>query len=355
MNAVQPVSRVVDAAGLPRGATEPEDWELLLRYAVGAPSGHNTQPWRFRVADDRLHLYADRSRALPVVDPDDRELVMSCGAALAHLVVALRHFGYAGDVTVLPDPADPDLLASLERGQAYAPRPDDHEMFTAIDRRRTHRAAFATRTVPDALLARLARETQQAGATLHLLTDDDNKREVATLVGQGDRTQFGDTGFRRELAAWIRPNRTRRPDGMPGYAFGIPDLPSVLGPAMIATVGAGGRQARKDEDLVLTAPALAVLSTAGDTPEHWLEAGQALAVLLLRATTHGLAASFLNQPLEVPRLRGRLRELLGGSEHPQLLLRIGYAAGDRPAARRTPRRPVADVLAVSPADTAAPS
>ena len=139
------------------------------------------------------------------------------------------------------------MLASLERGLAYAPRPGDHQLFRAIDRRHTHRADFATRPVPVSLLARLARETQQAGATLHLLTDDDNKREVATLLGQGDRTQFGDTGFRRELAAWVRPNRTRRSDGMPGYAFGISDLASVLGPTMIATFDTGARQARKDE------------------------------------------------------------------------------------------------------------
>lgn len=127
---------------------------------------------------------------------------------------------------------------------------------------------------------------------------------------------------------------------MPGYAFGISDLASVLGPTMIATFNTGASQARKDEQLAQTAPALMVLSTAGDTPADWLTAGRAVAVLLLRAAARGLAASFLNQPVEVPALRRQLRDLISGSDSPQLLLRIGYAAPDR----ATPRRTVADVL-----------
>ena len=138
---------------------------------------------------------------------------------------------------------------------------------------------------------------------------------------------------------------------MPGYAFGISDLASILGPTMIATFNTGESQARKDARLALTAPALLVLSTAGDSPSDWLTAGQAVAVLLLRAAAHGLAASFLNQPIEVPALRRRLRDLIDGSDSPQLLLRIGYAAPDRP----TPRRTVANVVTDAPSGTGTPS
>ncbi|HCB03850.1 MAG TPA: hypothetical protein PLZ93_04525 [Nocardioides sp.] len=344
MNAVQPYTLVEDTGSFPRGGTEEQIWRFLLRYAVRAPSGHNTQPWRFQIVDGQLHLYADRGRRLPVVDPDDRELVMSCGAALAHLTVALRHFGYAGDVMPFPDTADPDLLAVVGLGQARTPRPGDHQLFRAIDMRHTHRADFETRPVRRQTLAQLERDTHQAGATLHAFTDDETKKAIATLVGAGDRTQFDDADFRHELAGWIRPNRTRRPDGMPGYAFGISDLASVLGPTMVSTFNTGATQARKDEHLVRTAPALMVLSTAGDTPADWLAAGGAVAVLLLRAAAHGLAASFLNQPIEVPPLRVRLGTLLGGVDSPQLLLRIGYATTDGPTVRPTPRRTVADVL-----------
>jgi nitroreductase len=348
MNAVPRSSFVEDARSFPRGGTDVEMWEFLLRYAVRAPSGHNTQPWRFRITDDHLDLCADRSRGLPVVDPEDRELVMSCGAALAHLTVALRHFGYAGAVTVLPDPADRDLLAIVGLGQVHMPRPGDHQLFEAIDSRHTHRAVFETRPIPDTVLRQLGRDARRAGASLHALASDESKQAIADLVGEGDRAQFDDAGFRHELAAWIRPNRTRRLDGMPGYAFGISDLPSLLGPTMVATFNTGASQAKKDAQFALGAPALLVLTTAGDTPADWLTAGQAVGVLLLRAAAHGLSASFLNQPIEVPALRVRLRDLVDTGRYPQLLLRVGYpTTTDRP----TPRRGVADVLTDAPSST----
>jgi len=122
VNARQPHPALEDEGTFPEGGTEEQIWEFLLRYAVRAPSGHNTQPWRFHIGDGRLQLCADRRRGLPVVDPEDRELVMSCGAALAHLTVALRHFGYAGDVSPFPDPADRDLLATVGLGQVHRGR-----------------------------------------------------------------------------------------------------------------------------------------------------------------------------------------------------------------------------------------
>jgi hypothetical protein len=115
------VSRTLESwdvreADFPNTGTPVEQLCFLLHYAVLAPSVHNTQPWLFKVVDDAVELYADRTRALPVIDPDDRELTISCGAALLHLRLALRHFGYAGDIATFPDPDDPDLLACIHLG-----------------------------------------------------------------------------------------------------------------------------------------------------------------------------------------------------------------------------------------------
>jgi hypothetical protein len=92
-------------------ANPSEKLHFLLRYAVLAPSGHNTQPWLFKISGDQVELYADRSQALPVVDPEDRELTISCGAALSHLCIALHHFDYAGMVETFPKTDNLDFLA----------------------------------------------------------------------------------------------------------------------------------------------------------------------------------------------------------------------------------------------------
>src|SRR5215203_4841061 len=95
----------------PMSGEAQEKLRFLLNYAVLAPSGHNTQPWLFRLSGDEVELYADRTRGLPVVDPEDRALNISCGAALLYLRIAIRHFGYAGKVETFPSPDETDLLA----------------------------------------------------------------------------------------------------------------------------------------------------------------------------------------------------------------------------------------------------
>ena len=84
-----------------------------VEQAARAPSIHNTQPWRFRWQDGQFELRADTQRGLEGADPEGRELVLSCGAALFNLRLALRKLGYSADVTVLPSLADPRMLARV--------------------------------------------------------------------------------------------------------------------------------------------------------------------------------------------------------------------------------------------------
>src|SRR6187401_2059159 len=94
----------------PANSMTAEKWKFFLRYAVLAPSSHNSQLWPFYLRNNTLELYADRRLACRVKDPNDRELIMSCGCALFHLCCALRHFGYLGTVEIFPD-RDPDFVA----------------------------------------------------------------------------------------------------------------------------------------------------------------------------------------------------------------------------------------------------
>jgi hypothetical protein len=273
------------------------------------------------------------------VDPEDRELTMSCGAALGTLEVALRHHGHAGDIDRVADSVQ-DLLATVGLGPTMDPSPDDHKLFAAISRRHTNRAAFDDRRVPGSVLDTLKPEGNHERVSVTLVEDDDLKQRVAELVAEGDRIQFADRRFRRELASWMHFNRSRSQDGIPGYAQGMGDLRSAIGPLVVRTFDVGAGQAAKDRQFADGSPPLAVLSSVDDDPRDWLATGERLAMLFLRATTHGVSASFLNQPIEVPQLRPRLRSALAIHEHPQLLLRMGYGPGAQP----TPRRPVSEVF-----------
>ncbi len=327
----------------PWNGSTSEKLQFLLHYAVLAPSGHNTQPWLFRIAGDTIELYVDRSRALEKIDPQGRELIMSCGTALYHLRVAIRHYGYEPVVQTFPDLDDPDLIAFVRLGRPRAATLEDHRRFMAIKRRRTHRMPFDPVPVPDAELQALQRVAQEEGATLHVIQDPDRKKRLAALIAEGDRIQGANKEFRRELARWIHPNLVRVRDGIPGYARGLGDLRSLTDPILVRTFDWGQEQAEQDRLLSENSPALLVLSTTADNAVEWLAAGQALDGLLLMAADYGLFVSFLNQPIEIPELRARLMDLIGGRDFPQIVMRMGY--GEAP--RETPRRPIGDMLSIN--------
>ncbi len=315
----------------------------VLKYAALAPSSHNSQPWKFRLGGNELALFADRTRALPVVDPRDRELVMSCGAALFLARVALRYFGAQDLVELFPEPGDRDFLARLRAGDPRDASAEDRALFDAIPRRRTYRLPFEPPPVPEPLVAALQASAGEEGAWLRVLDGEPVREAAASLVMQGDRLQMADAAFRRELAAWTRTNYSRAGDGIPGHALGLGDLASAAGPLVLRTFDLGKGQAAKDRDLALGSPVLAVLGTFADSPYDWLAAGQALARVLLQARAQGVFASFLNQAVEVPQLRAQLQVITGLRGFPQVLLRLGYGREGRHG-RATPRRPLEDLL-----------
>jgi nitroreductase len=330
----------VDAADFPVGSPVEEMLRFALRYAILAPSSHNSQPWRFWIDGAAVELYVDLSRRLPVVDPADRELVMSCAAALKNLTVALNYFGEGFDVTLFPEPDRVDLLARLELvSRPAAATPQLKDLFAAITRRHTTRRTFDPAAVTEQVFLELRRAALDDQAGLFEVPRH-KRRAVAYLVADADTVQMSDPQFRRELAYWMRPNHPATADGMPGYALGYSDLQSVVGPLVVRTFDVGASQAAKDEDLARGSPLLAVLATPADDPAGWVAAGQAMQHVLLTAAAAGLQASFLNQPIEVQTLRAKLASELGLTGYPQLLMRFGYGQ----VGSATPRRPVRDVL-----------
>ncbi|GGS28419.1 Acg family FMN-binding oxidoreductase [Actinokineospora fastidiosa] len=308
-----------------------------IALANRAPSVHNTQPWRWLVGTRSLHLMADRTRWLPATDPHGRDLVMSCGAALHHLRVALAARGWS-TVDLSVDAEGDDHLAAL--GLRPCP-PEGAELAAAIPLRRTDRRRYSARPVPDRAVAELARAAARLGVAAIPLVGEEERLEVAVSLLAGAARQRVDPRVRRELVHW-----TGRTHGLPE---GVPAANSPSG-----AVRHGGLPMRYFPRGVLTEPPggpvgpdvglLLVLATAGDTRAAWLRAGEAASAVLLAATTLGMATCVLSQNVEVDGVRARLRDrLLAGRGEPQLVIRVGYApesAGPLPA---TARRPVGEV------------
>jgi len=336
---MEPNASQVKAADFPHFGAPEEKLRFLLNYAVLAPSSHNTQPWLWEITGNEIDLWADRSREMPALDASGGELIMSCGAALQHLRLAIRAFGYANIVSILPDRTRPNLLARVRLCQPRQPLPDDELLFRYIAERHTNRQKFEARELPVELLQALQEEAGQEQAWLHFAQSQAERDAIIKLVEFGALVQSGDPAVRRDKADWIASAHSSRRDGIPTHALGISDLISHVAPFALRVLDRGEAQANEEGQVASNAPVLVVLCTDNEGPEAWLAAGQALSRVLLRARAAGVWASFFNQPIHVAEAWVQLRHALGIRNYPQLIFRLGYAE-PTPA---TPRRPVDEV------------
>jgi nitroreductase len=332
MSVTRPAARTADFAA-----------RFLARAALTAPSVHNTQPWRFVSHRDRIELYADLSRPLRVGDPSGREMVISCGAALFNVRLAIRHLGFVPRIRLLPDPGRPDLLASIGWGEYAGPTELDDRLYEVIRRRHTHRGPFDTEPISPWLLGELCDIARRQRASLFHVRDETERRRLAAIVRTAELVQRGDSRFTLERARWASAPEVMRQDGIPATAYPLqPDGLQVLFAGRDFAIGAPWgfplRARRLDGRAV---GAVAVLATSGDRRLDWLLTGEALQHLLLYATAHGAKVALHTQPLELPELRAKIRaQLLARNGHPQLILRLGHSSRVAP----TPRRRVRDVL-----------
>ncbi len=312
------------------------DMDDVIRFATLAANSHNTQPWRFLISNDAISIVPDEARRTPIVDPDDHHLCVSLGCAAANLAIAAVASGRPGEIEIAPDGAD----IRYHFTQA-APRPEP--LLGAIVKRQSTRAAYDGRAVSVGDLAALQEAAAIPGVNLVLVTARPQMVRVRDLVIAGNTAQMTDPAFMRELKQWLRFNprsAVQTGDGLLSVASGNPLLPTPLGrwafDHLFTATSENDRYARQID----SSAGIAVF--VGDTAdrEHWMRVGQACQRFALEATRLGLKLAFINQPVEVARLRPELGALIGTAKRPDLVLRFGYG----PMLPYAPRRPVKDVV-----------
>jgi hypothetical protein len=191
----------VATSSFPASGTAIDKARFAVRYAILAPSSHNTQPWRFIINGDELLVCADRTRSLANIDPFDRELIISCGATLFNLRVALAHFEVPVEITTFPQSSDPDVIARIVFPASGPKLKDLAELFTAIPKRATNRGPFSGENVPTASVECLKLAATAEGVDVRFAQDLRQRERLAALIAKADRRQFADPRFRRELAS----------------------------------------------------------------------------------------------------------------------------------------------------------
>lgn len=308
-----------------------------LSLAGRAPSVHNSQPWQWRLGEDSVHLYAKPDLALPHVDPDARDLMLSCGATLNHCVVALAAMGWQSKVHRFPNPAVPNHLATLELLR-YPAADLDVALAAAIPRRRTDRRHYSSWPVPRGDIALMGARAARAGVMLRRI---DDLGGLSRLINEAAFRHGTDREYLAELAAWS--GRYASTAGVP--ARSVPGADGT-GPIPLRAFAGGVLPQNSNTDPEDEHAVVVALGTVDDEPLSRLRAGEATSIVLLTATASGLASCPITEPLEVAETREVIRSDVFGTEgYPQMLLRIGWAPVNADPLPSTPRRELSEIAA----------
>lgn len=310
----------------------------IVRYATLAPSGHNTQCWRFRLENRSIAILPDLSRRTPVVDPDDHHLFVSLGCAAENLVQAARVFGFMGKAE-FSRATGGVITAALERSKA-----EESPLFKAIPHRQCTRTDFDGKPLAPEELRLLEAAGTGNGVAVILLTEREAMEKVLEYVVQGNTMQINNPAFVSELESWIRfsdGEAIRTGDGLTARSTGSPPAPRWLGRPLFRAFFRVKPENDKYARQIRSSAGIAVFVSNVDDKYHWVEAGRCYERFALQATALGIRNAFVNQPVEESRLRPEFAKALGlGDQRPDLVVRFGRGK-EMP---RSLRRPVDSVL-----------
>jgi hypothetical protein len=358
--------RVYDNGVLDAGSGEPYDPWLHWRddpgaagtvaAAILAANPHNSQSWTFAVAASRVDVYADPTRLTGTLDPLLREQHVGLGCALENLVLAAAARGHDPTVTLMPTAGDPTHVATVE---LRAVAPQSSELYDAIGDRHSNRGPYMDTAVSDQLLTTLtAQTTGLDGVEVRWFTTNADKAVLGDLLAEATEAIVADAQQSIDSFEWFRNNRDdidRHMDGLTLDGQGLGRLTLTMAKILPATSRSAGDQFWLTQTRTVharTAAAYGIVTVVdADDPAQRLVGGRLTQRIHLAATSSGLALQYMNQITEridrerstgtaatfAPRLDALLKR---PGRQPLVTFRIGFPARD---ARRSPRRPLADV------------
>lgn len=334
-----PRHKVVDGWIVDGATPFPNDpLERLVYYARLAPSSHNSQPWKFRLAAGEIDVFADHAHWLRVADPQRRELHLSVGCALEALRIAGDFAGYGTAVNYFPVEGDDTLVARVKVAFGGPKRENPAAgLLEAITTRRTsHRHFDPAKPVGDEDKKQLYRSFEVGDVSLHFLDERTALDLLAGLESRADALLFANPAYREELA-----------DAVGAGLLKTSWLISKLGQFAVGHLPVGARMAHGDAERLASAPLVALLTTRNDRPVDAVQAGEAFMRIALVAESRDVRVQPVSQVLEVEETRAGIARLFDlGDRVAQHLFRLGHAEAE---AQPAPRRPLASFLLREPA------
>jgi len=316
--------------------SDTEKLKFFARYAILAPSGHNTQPWKLKIRNESVtvsinkeHYLSEDGSGLLSVEP-----FISIGTLLEIFVLAARGFGYALSIHLFPHEGQ---IATIRIKGKVAAKP---YLLNAIVTRASNRNPFQASSISQKSLDSIV-ATRLTRVKTTLITDKNDICFIAEQTEIAVKSIMRKPPYRIELSKWVRTNFTRSYDGMPGFTHGFGDFMSLLSKLAVRHALKYGPQAKKSKDLINKSGALIIVRCINDKKESFIDAGRLFSQICVLANNSGLAASALGASVIDPDTRKKVKQHFNIKDRPIYILRLGKPTIIAP---HSPRWPLEKIL-----------
>jgi len=294
----------------------------MVSNAVKAPSGHNTQPWLFMKVADGLVVMPDFKRALPVADPEHRELYISLGCAVENAMLAAKFYGFNPVVNFNLLESENKIKITLTRNEIT----NEPELFSFINVRQTTRNLYDNTPISELNRYILSQSIEQNGIVTEFFIGREQINRLKPYIFEANTIQVNNADFKKELINWLRfseKDAMHQGDGLQAACIGAPSLGKTIGNFVFKNfVTAKSEEKRLQKQLDATS-ALVMFSTQNNNIDDWIKTGIAFQRFGLTATKLGINLSHINMPCQVTQVKNKMVKDLALIEFPQLIIRLG--------------------------------
>lgn len=317
-----------------------KDFKTMIEAAIKAPSGHNAQPWLFKIHKSQIEILPNWKDSLPIVDKNNRELFISLGAAAENLCIMASHLGYSTLVKI--EEENTRIIIDLNKGQIV----NKDDLVLQIEERQTNRKVYDGRIIPLDIIQILDKVKLYNNIGCYTIGKEDSLYStLKRFVLRGNDIQMNNEAFKEELLRYMRFNNKeveRNPTGLTYKVMGAPALPAIVSKPVVKSYLKADKQNRSDLEKIESSSNLVLFTTKENTLTDWVNLGRSLERYLLKVTELHVTYAFMNQPCEVEELSEELQKSISriSGEYPTLILRLGYAN----KAPYSPRKSIDDVI-----------
>ncbi|MDD9302812.1 MAG: nitroreductase [Desulfobacter sp.] len=312
--------------GLQQKGLGPKEWAILYHASL-APSGHNSQPWCVRINDPREWVVgADQKRGLKVVDPENREMLLSIGAFLENLVQAAKSYGYDPRVKVIGRSRFDQDLARV-RLLAIVP---NQASLSRITLRRTVKSNLKPGEIGSADIKAFNKAV--GDGFYYFPRNSGHGRLMAESAVENFKRQFENKAAMEEAAFWTRLSDRDAKKFRDGLTTDGMEINGVIGwgvRTFMKSRDVTGETWRKKAVEKVAAQAgqgggWVVITSRGNSVADLIDTGRRFQRMALLARERNIGIHPMTQSLEEPHGQKTIQENHDASMVPQFMLRVGY-------------------------------